>query len=160
MSLFLANNRNHRRPVLNSRTYDKIREDLSEAMKGVPPSLNCRLAVSRAKKGKPLSLEHRRLLTQSLTRTKSFFAVSPDNVMIESDDLRGWCSLHSVSYHTVVKRISEHPYVITAGKNKGWIFSLLPIADCDIIRNNCLLLAHQNRSLSLLKYGQRNIHTA
>ena len=92
MSMFLTTNKNHQRVKINSHTFKIIREQLSLSMKGVKPSKQCCLAVSRAKKGKALSESQKKKMSDSLRKHVPFYAVSPLNEEVQNPDLRMWCS--------------------------------------------------------------------
>lgn len=151
LSMFNTNNKNHNRYKPKSVLYDMSRRLLSESMKGRMPSDKCRQAVSLAKKGVPLSDTQKYKMSKSLSKKKSFYAVSNTDEQISGCDLREFCALNGISYNTVIKLLFPLG-VITSGKNKGWIFSTTEIIDFREYRNQELNISKSNRSKSAQKY--------
>lgn len=148
LSMFNTNCKNHTRHKPPSRWYSLSRRLLSEARKGVMPSLACRLAVSKAKLGKPISDGQKKKLSVAMSKSTPFYAFSPYNERFVGGDLRNFCSDTSVSYNTVIKRMLP-TVVITAGRNKGWVFSKNDIQNIDETRTQAISTANSNRSKAL-----------
>jgi DNA-binding CsgD family transcriptional regulator len=154
VSFFRTHNKNLQRK-LTARQYEVTRKALSAARKGVSPSLACRLAVSKAKKGIPLSGEMRQKLSDATRIKKKFWALSPDNIVHTGDDLKEWCISTDISIHTVD---TNGPKVISVGRNKGWVVSptCMEIHDAVNLRKLICDEATANKSLSTTKVHERN----
>lgn len=144
LSFFRTNNKNHKR-FLTSRQYEQCRIALSMATKGTAPGKKCRDAVSKAKKGVPRTTREKHMLSVSLTKFILFYAVSPDELWYNGTDLRKFCSENGMSFNTI-RTFKCDPFVITAGKYKGWVFSTTKIPNPENIRDEALYNASKNRS--------------
>jgi hypothetical protein len=147
------------RIMSNSRWYDLSRKLLSEARRGVSPSARCRAAVSKAKKGVPLSTEQSRKISVALTKFISFFAVGPDNKEYHGPDLRKFCKDEGLSYHTLSKTKDPAPFVITAGKRKGWIISRTPVDNPEELRTLRFKEVYANRKKATNAQWTEERHT-
>lgn len=151
LSFFNASCKNHKRSIPKSRWYDLSRKLLSEANKGKQPSDNCRLAVSKSKKGKPLSPQHKSKISNTLSKKHLCYAISPTGEYFQSSDLKLFCEKHGVSFHTVIKRVTPI-CVITTGSKKGWIISRMPLPNNALqIRNDMLANTSAKKSDAITK---------
>lgn len=153
LSMFNTNCKNMSRTVPSSRWYEYSRTLLSEVRQGVPASAQCLAAVSLAKRGVPISAEHSRKLSVALTKKKSFWAYSPQHQVYTGCDLRAFCAEHGISYNTVRKHL-HHPYVITAGNNRGWLFNTVPMQQPIKLQERALAQAHLNRKTAVSQQWQ------
>lgn len=112
-----------------SRWYEYSRKLLSETLKGRQPSKKCLDAVSKAKKGIPLSAEVRQKISESLIKHIPFYAMSPLGILFNGNCLKEFCKVHDLSFFTISKNMARGIYVIKAGKRKGWVFSSYEIID-------------------------------
>lgn len=156
LSIFNAiNNKNQKRYKPKSKLYELSRRVLSETLKGYQPSENCRLAVSKAKKGKPLTEEQRKKLSKSLKRNKPVLIITNNNEIIKLNDFR---ELNlGLSNHTLCDKIyqsekTQYFSIMTSGKFKGWIFHY----DTNILINLNEINEYRKKSLEQSKTNRSN----
>ena len=149
----LSGCKNHKRGNLaTSRIYEMLRKEVSEAMKNRTITEQHRQNMRLAQKGKIISQEHKQKLSEKLSKHKAFIAFSPLNEKFEGPNLRQFCQEKLISYHTL-RKIESAPVVLTAGKNRGWLFTTttMSIEEASCLREAVLLKSKQNRTTATNK---------
>lgn len=150
VSFFGTKNKNMKRR-LTPKAYEIARKAVSEAMKGVGPSPECRLAVSKAKTGVPRTASEKLLMGDKLKVRHAFFHLSRDDVYEAHTDFYRYCDEHKIGRAAVQAKIRKDGVaVITAGKHKGRCFTFTDVGKDALAkaRDEALLTSYEKRSKS------------
>lgn len=163
LSFFNTKCKNHSRYKPKSKLYEMSRRLLSEAMKGIIPSEKCRLAVSKAKKGVPLSNEQKLKLSTALKVIKPVLYIDNENKIHIFNDFRNqsFLPIHTIyNKIKISKRLNDFT-IITFGPWKGCIFHhdiniKIDINKINAFRTAALEKSHKNRSMAIAKTHTRD----
>lgn len=157
LSFFTTNNSKHERK-LSSFQFAKSREAFVLARTGTKASENCKLAVSKAKKGIARTQEEKIKMGAKLKVKHKFYHLSAENHYEEHNDFYRYCEIEKLGRSTIQKKMKNDEGVITAGKHKGRVFSFNDMGKDALIqlRNDLLDKTNKARSKAVAKtWNQR-----